>query len=250
MAIAYATAGGTILSADRVRTESLISCEPGKDTRSGGLPISAVRNVAAAHHVILDYGGTPPKVWPAAELERRLLSGWGAIVLGDYEAAPDRVGSFLGDHSAFVHGTRRDAAGHIETHWHDPLWTAGRWELLSAVVRYWRFIDAVGGNVAGYAGFVLLPPRGPVLRNAAGWADLRAGDPFYRSRGAWSGDYPVKVGPAQRIEVGGPRWASAEHSAKRADGSSITVRRISSIKGDVWLSAWIPSPTRHLTPVR
>lgn len=252
MAVAAATDGGTVLSADRFRVDSKISCTPGVHTRSGGLPIYAVVAVALGHGVSIEFGN-PPKPWPMAELEKRLRAGWGAVVLGDYEAAPDHAPTtFAGDHSVWVHGFRVEG-GVKQTHWHDPLRTpgyGGRWVSLAAVIRYWRF-TAGGGRVAGYAGFVRLPPptKRPA-RNVDGWALVATGSTYYRARGTWDHNYPVKLTGPQKITTGGRRWVGASHVGILPGGTKITVRRIAAHAGGDWITAWIPvAGGPHVTPV-
>lgn len=143
MAVAYA--GGPHLTADQFRAESGVSCVPGVDTVSGGLRISDVKRVAAAHAVALDYGA--PTQWPVTELGARLLAGEGAIVLGDAQDAPVAPTVGVVYHSAFVHDL--DAAGNV--HWHDPRLTVPYRVPLAKVVTYWES----GASGQRYAGFVV-----------------------------------------------------------------------------------------------
>lgn len=158
MAIWWQT--GEQLTGAQFRAESGASCVPGEHSGSGGLYISDVIRVVEAHGGKIDYGplGDPPTAytrWAPPELHRRLSTGYGACLLGDYDALPKEYrasGTFLGDHSVWVHGLRT-YAGVDEIHWHDPLRTVGIWIPITAAISYWQ---KPSSPIRGYAGFVLL----------------------------------------------------------------------------------------------
>lgn len=151
MAIAFATDGHPLLSADDVRKESGVSCVPGVHSASGGLYISDVERVCAAHGVAIDYGrtnGGDPRRWTPADGLERLASEFG-VILGDYDQLGKYAAStFKGDHSAGAHDYR---ASDDSVCWHDPLRTKPIRLPVRVFLAYWQ---KPGSPVRGLAGFV------------------------------------------------------------------------------------------------
>lgn len=153
-AMGVAAAGGPRLTADQFRSASKVSCIPGTHSASGGLFISDVIRVFAHYALEIDYGQLedPPGYtrWPAPTLADRCGRGFGAVLLGDYDALPRSLrasATFLGDHSGWVHDYRLDKT----ICWHDPLRRAPIRIPISAAISYWQ---KAGSPVRGYAGFV------------------------------------------------------------------------------------------------
>ncbi len=157
MAIAFATRYAVKINGDRVRKLSGRSCTPqnppdAHHSRSGGLYISDVVKVAAHFHVPIDYhldANDVARSWTRADARQRIQQlREGAIVLGHFGALPRkyRVGSFTGEHSAFVHAYRAsdDTVG-----WHDPLRRSAIRLPWSALMDYWE-----AGPYVRLAGFV------------------------------------------------------------------------------------------------
>lgn len=165
MAIAYA--GGPLLSADRVRTLSGVSCTPGDDTVSGGLRSTDTYWVAKSFGIELNYGGGNGAVmdWPVSALEYRLRIGQGCIVLGDCQEAPTNPSYNVIYHSAFVHGFRV-YSGVEQTHWHDPRNSTATWQSVAGVIRYWQGMS----HGFRFAGFVVPNQVGAI-------PDTSTGDP-------------------------------------------------------------------------
>jgi hypothetical protein len=156
-----------MLSADRVRTLSGVSCIPGVDTISGGLRSTDTYWVAKSFGVELNYGGGHGAVadWPVSALEYRLRIGQGCIVLGDCQEAPTNPSYNVIYHSAFVHGFR--VYGGVEqTHWHDPRNSTATWQSVAGVIRYWQGME----HGLRFAGFV-------APNQVAGLPDTSTGDP-------------------------------------------------------------------------
>lgn len=167
MGIFLGSGGRARLTADQVRTESGVSCRPGVRTPSGGLFIGDVIRVAHAHGVTIDYGRDPVstyKRWSFAMAESRMASGWGMIVLGDYDQMPKpyrAVGiAFQGDHSSFAHDFRVDLHASYRgpvgptVCFHDPLRPAPirlPWAVFAAY--WWKPTSPI----RGYGGFVKDP---------------------------------------------------------------------------------------------
>lgn len=147
------------LTGSQFRTEAGVSCIPGVHSASGGLFISDVIRVFEEHGATIDYGqNDDPPLYrrnSPAEMPRKLQANFGGVILGDYDTLPVQYrasATFLGDHSAWVHGYRV-SLGVEQTHWHDPLRHEGIWIPISAVISYWQ---KPGSPVRGYAGWVEL----------------------------------------------------------------------------------------------
>lgn len=156
MGIAAASGYVDLISADTFRAQANVSCVPGVHSNSGGLFISDVERVFGLHGQTVDYGRgltdtETPLRWPAPTLAERLSQGFGAVLLGDYDALPLKYrasSTFRGDHSAWVHDYR-ETDGTL--HWHDPLRKVGLRIPISAAISYWQKPTS---PIRGYAGFV------------------------------------------------------------------------------------------------
>lgn len=248
---------GETLTGAGFRTAAGVSCVPGVHSNSGGLFISDVVRVYQEHGAVIDYGAKddPPAYtrWAPPEMSRRLQAGFGGVILGDYDALP-RVyrasSTFLGDHSAWVHD-HRVVLGVEQTHWHDPLRTAGLWIPISAVISYWQKATS---PIRGYAGWVTLrDPEGdmdPKVDIPVGRANIASGGSVYGDPGkkttliaAWIGAQGVQVysqragltafridlasGPAEDLRIG---WIGNDKvtivSSVNTDAAKLEGRRL------------------------
>lgn len=165
MAAFFGTRGAAELTADQFRSQSKVSCVPHVDTPTGGLPISAVERVCAAHGVTIDYGraaSTYYRRWNSTEVTARLGSFYGAVLLGMYSSvkAPWRANtSFTGGHSVWAHDMRDDKP---DSHykkiqrtvcWHDPLRKRPIRVPLSVVIAYTQTTSPI----KGFCGWVKIP---------------------------------------------------------------------------------------------
>jgi hypothetical protein len=165
---------GDRLNADQVRAESHVSCTPGVTSPSGGLRISDIERVVAAHGGNIDFGwhdATGYTRWAPATLALRAGQGWGAHLLIDYGYLRDPWrapgSSFTGDHSTYAHDFRASDSTYC---WHDPLRKTGIRIPAAELVRTWW---PASGSLRGYAGMVrqqavVVPP--PV--DASGGTDV------------------------------------------------------------------------------
>jgi hypothetical protein len=155
----YAGSGGVNrITSATFRSTAAVSCVPGQHSGSGGLFIADVERVFGRYDVPIDYGRDPgsnfPRRWPTTELAARLTAGQGAVLLGDYDALPSKYrasGTFLGDHSVWVHRPRFVGGVLVDLCWHDPLRTASIRVPMWAALAYWQ---KPSGTVSGFAGFV------------------------------------------------------------------------------------------------
>lgn len=158
MGMAAGSANLVRITADEFRKRANVSCVPGVHSDSGGLFISDVVRVFKSYGLTIDYGQTRLGYtrWSAPTLALKCKNGFGAVVLGDYDALPIAYRAsrtFLGTHSAWVHDFNDEK---MDICWHDPLRLHPIRIPISAVVSYWQKATS---PVRGYAGFVkVIPP--------------------------------------------------------------------------------------------
>jgi hypothetical protein len=206
MGINAATAGTVELTSDDVRRLSGASCVPGAHSGSGGLYISDVIRVGRLFSVEFDYGRDPVsyyKRWSESEGVAKLSSGYGGVILGDYDQvpAPYRVStSFMGDHSTWVHDLRAGAVC-----WHDPLRATPIRLPLDVLLRYWQ---KSGSPIRGYAGWVkdtrIVPkPKVSIRRLTAWWRYYKVGSSWRRSWQLTRGGFTAECTAPERLVIMG-----------------------------------------------
>jgi hypothetical protein len=161
----FGTRGSARMTAQEFRKASGVSCVPGKDSPSGGLTISAVERVCESKGVDIEYGRASGgyRRWSAQEIESRLSTYYGAVLLGMYRnvPAPWRAhgSTFQGGHSLWAHDLREDkpdtSAGKVQPTvcWHDPLRARPIRVPWLVVVRYTQSTS----DLRGLAGFAKIP---------------------------------------------------------------------------------------------
>lgn len=168
MATYFGTRGAASPTADEFRKRSGVSCIPGRDTPSGGLPINAVERTCAAYGVDIEYGRAASSYyrrWNSTEIRARLGTYWGGVLLGMYSSvkAPWRAhgSTFQGGHSTWAHDLRDDM-GDSHDHviqetvcWHDPLRARPIRVPWSVVYAYTQ----TNSSLKGFAGWVKIPPE-------------------------------------------------------------------------------------------
>ena len=209
MGLAAGSAGRIRLSADDFREEAGVSCVPGENSPSGGLFISDVSRVFARRGIAIDYGVTDAGYtrWAPAMLAAKLGLGFGAVLLGDYDALPSQYrasATFRGDHSTWVHDF--DPADQSVC-WHDPLRSSRIRIPISAAISYWQKPTS---PIRGFAGFVKVVPPPPDTGTEVPM--LSPGDDFNYGWESWTLD-----GTRTVYCIGGPR---------KPDGSTDSTMRL------------------------